>query len=95
MRMPDCKTGSSAPKWPLWSLLWRLLVFGPILIPLGFLFLALILASLVLPPVYAVVVTMDGHCVLGPFVCLAWLGWLRFGRGFLRWLFQGIEYASL
>jgi hypothetical protein len=95
MHTPESKTGSRTPRWHLWSLLWRLLIIGPILMPFGLLLLIAVLASIIAPPVYVLCVSIEGHYIVGPVMFLVWLGWLRFGCRLLRWLLQGIEYSSL
>lgn len=89
------KTRSRTPRWPLWSVLWRTLVFGPILWPLGVLALVGVLASMVSTPIYACVLVIEEHYFFASVVLLAWVFWLRHGFRLLRWMLQGSEYSSL
>jgi hypothetical protein len=95
MQALECNAGSRTPKWPLWSLLWRTLIIGPILMPFGMVFLAGVVASILGPPFYVCILFMHGRYFVGPFLFVAWLVWLRFGLKLLRWTLRGIEYSSL
>jgi hypothetical protein len=79
----------------LWSVLWRLAVFGTILLPLGFALLILLLAFVFVPPLYAVICIIDGRLVLGIGVAVVWLLLLRVSRGLLCRFSEGIEYAGI
>ena len=81
----------------LWSLLWRVVLFGTVLLPLGAALLVLLLAWVCGPPVYAVACFVDGRPFLGLGVVLGWLISLRLarGRGLLRRFSEGIEYAGI
>jgi hypothetical protein len=89
------KIESRIPWGPLWFVLWRLLIFGPILMLIGVLVLAAVIASFVAPPFYAFSLAIEGRFITGAVVFLIWLGWLVSGRKLLRWLLQGMEYSSL
>ena len=78
----------------LLSLFWRMIVFVPVGI-IGFAGLVLVLGLTVLPPLYAVIVFIDGHYMLGFFALVIWFIWLLFG-GRLRGLaLEGFEHGSL
>ena len=91
----ESKSCVRTPWGPIWSLLWRALIIGPILMPFGLLFFVAILASILAPPLYVVRLLIDGHYFAGPVVFVVWLGWLRFGFRLLRWTMQGMEYSSI
>jgi hypothetical protein len=95
MQAHASKPGTENPRWPLWSVLWRVLFLGPILWPLGVLVLVVALASIVTPPVYVCLLGIEGHYYFASGLLLGWLLWLRFGFRLLGWLLQGIEYSSL
>jgi hypothetical protein len=79
----------------LWSLLWRVALFGTILLPLGAALLVLLLAFVCTPPVYAVACLIDGRPFLGLGVVLLWLILLRLARKLLRRFTEGFEHASI
>ena len=95
MQALELKSGSRTPRWPLWSLLWWTLIIGPILMPFGLLFLFVVVASILAPPIYVCALLIEGHYFVGPALLVGWLFWLRFGLRLLRWLLQGIEWSSL
>ncbi len=95
MRTPEFKCGARTPKWPLWSLLWRTLIIGPILMPFGLAFLLLVFASILAPPIYVCTLFVEGQYFAASALLVAWLSWLRSGLRLLRWMLQGIEYSSL
>jgi hypothetical protein len=72
-----------------------MLVLGPILMPLGLLAFSALIASMVIPPFYALNLTFEGRYCSGLLVFTIWLGWLRWGRRLFGWMLQGIQYASL
>jgi len=63
--------------------------------PIGVFLLVAVLASVIAPPFYAVILAIESRYITGFVVFLVWLGWLRFGRRLLRWMLQGIEYAGV
>jgi len=71
-----------------------MIVFVPIGV-IGFAALVVALGLTVLPPMYAISVFIDGHYLLGLVALVAWLVWLRFGRGLRRLVFEGFEHGSL
>lgn len=95
MRLFAFKREPQIPGWPLWSLLWRLLLFGPILMTIGALMLTALIASILVPPFYAVILAMEGHYMLGALVIGTWIAWLPWARRLSCWMMQGIEYSSI
>jgi hypothetical protein len=79
----------------LWGILWRVLLFGPILFPLGVAILVLILGFLLIPPCYALLAITSGDVLLGLAVGGVWLVLLRFSRRLLRKVFEGWEYTGI
>jgi hypothetical protein len=79
----------------LWAILWRVLIFGPILGILGLALLLLVIAAFAAPPLYAALAFITGDWLFGIAALLAWFVVLRFRRPILRWTFEGIEYASI
>lgn len=78
----------------LWSLFWRMIVFVPVGL-LGLAALVLVLGLTALPPVYAIIVFIDGRYLLGSLSLVLWLVWLRFGGRARRFVFEGFEHANL
>jgi hypothetical protein len=79
----------------LLSVLWRVLIFGPILWIVGSALLMLIIAAFVLPPIYAAVAFFNGDWLYGIAALITWILVLRFRRPILRWALEGIEYGSI
>jgi hypothetical protein len=79
----------------LWAILWRVLLFGPILGVLGLALLLLVIGAFVAPPIYAAFAFFSGDWFLGIAALAAWAVVLRFRRSILRWTLEGIEYASI
>lgn len=86
----------SKSEWAgLWAILWRMVVFGPILMPLG---VALFLGTVVgifAPPGYALIAFITGDYVSGLLILAGWLIFMRLTRRLRRQLLAGIEYSSL
>ncbi|HEY6167077.1 MAG TPA: hypothetical protein VI454_03495 [Verrucomicrobiae bacterium] len=79
----------------LWGILWRLLLFGPILLPLGAALLFLVAGFVFVPPCYAFMAIVDGHVLRGIVVAAAWLVLFRLNRNLLRKMFEGLEYSGI
>jgi hypothetical protein len=83
----------------LWAVLWRLALFGTILLPVCTALLTFLFAFLLVPPIYAIFVFAAGDVVTGSVVAVIWLMSMVFGRRVLRRLFAGIsegwEYGSI
>jgi len=79
----------------LWSVGWRMILLTPIVVPLGFAVLILAVASLFLPPLYAIICLFTGDYFLSFIALVLWALWLRFGRMILRAVFEGFEHGSL
>jgi hypothetical protein len=79
----------------LWAVLWRVLILVPIAWILGLVLLVTVLSVLIASPFYAVILFLEGHWLLGPLVFLGWLPVFRYRTGIMRWLLDGIEYASI
>ena len=78
----------------LWALFWRMIVFVPVGL-LGILALTLVLGLTALPPLYAIIVFINGRYLLGVAVLVLWLVWLCFGGRARRFCFEGFEHGSL
>ena len=79
----------------LWAILWRVLIFGPILWTLGLALLLLVIAAFVAPPLYAAVAFFTSDWLSGIAALIVWLILLRLRRRILRWALEGIEYGSI
>ena len=81
----------------LWAVLWRLALFGTILLPVCIALLTFFFAFLLVPPVYAILVFAAGD--EGSLHDVVWLASMAFGRRLLRRLFAGMsegwEYGSI
>ena len=86
---------AKSPRHPLWALLWRMLLLGPILWTFGLAFFIIVLMSVVGLPFFAVIIGLDDHPWLGLLLFIAWLLWYRHGKRLMGWLLQGIEFSSL
>jgi hypothetical protein len=71
------------------------MLIGPALWILGSAIFAVVLASLIGAPFYAIMLALDGHSALGILLFVGWLVWYRPGKRLLPWLLQGIEFSSL
>jgi len=78
----------------LWAILWRVLIFGPILWIFGLALLLLVMAAFIAPPFYAAFALYSGDWLLGVASLMGWFVVLRFRRPILRWLLEGIEYSD-
>ena len=78
----------------LWALCWRMIAFAPIGL-LGILALVVVVGLTALPPLYAIIVFIDGRYLWGAAVLVLWLVWLRFGGRARRFVFEGFEHGSL
>lgn len=78
----------------LWALCWRMIVFVPVGL-LGILALAVVVGLTAFPPLYAIIVFIDGRYVLGLGALVLWLVWLRFGKRARRFVLEGFEHGSL
>ena len=58
-------------------------------------FFAVVLASVIAAPFYAMILALDGRPVLGILLFVGWLVWYRHGKRVLAWLVQGFEFSSL
>lgn len=79
----------------LWAILWRVLIFVPILGILGLALLVLVIAAFVAPPIYSVFAFLTDDWICGIMALAVWVVVLRFRRPILRWTLEGIEHASL
>jgi hypothetical protein len=79
----------------LWAVLWRVLILAPVAWILGLALLVLALAALLGSPFFAIILFLDGHWILGPLVFVGWLAIFRYRAPIMRWLLDGIEYASI
>ena len=83
----------------LWAVLWRLALFGTILLPVFIALLTFLIAFLLVPPMFAIIAFADGEVVRGTVVAVLWLVSVIYGRRLLRRLFAGMcegwEYGSL
>jgi hypothetical protein len=79
----------------LWGVFWRVLILAPIFWVLGLVLLLLVMAAFIVPPVYAVCAFITGDWFFGLAALVAWVVVLRNGRSILRWVLEGIEYASI
>jgi hypothetical protein len=79
----------------LWAVLWRALIFGPILGLLGAVLMFLVIAAFVLPPVYAALAFFTGDWIFGLMALVGWGVVLWFRRPILDWTMEGFEYAGI
>ena len=79
----------------LWAILWRILIFGPIVGLLGLALFFLVIAGFAGLPIYAALAFFTGDWILGIVALSVWAVVLRFRRPLLRWAFEGFEYAGI
>ena len=79
----------------LWAVLWRALLFGPILGVLGSALLFLVIAAFLVPPLYAVFAFFTGDWIFGLMALVVWGVVLWFHRPILDWTLEGFEYAGI
>lgn len=79
----------------LWALLWRVLIFGPIVGLFGLALLLLVMAAFIGLPLYAVFAFFAGYWLQGIVALGAWAVVLRFRKPILHWTLEGIEHASI
>lgn len=79
----------------LWSVLWRVLILGPIVGLFGLVLLAVVIAAFTAPPAYAALAFLSGDWVLGIAALAAWSVALRFRRQILHWTLEGIQHAGI
>ena len=82
-------------RWPLWSLLWRLLIFGPIIMTTGLVAFGAVITSIVGPPFYVIVLVVGQQYVLALLVVALWLACLPWAIRLWKWMMQGVAYAGL
>jgi hypothetical protein len=78
----------------LWGVFWRMLAFVPMGI-FGILAFVAVVGLTGFAPLYAIIVFIDGRYVLGAFILVFWLVWLRVGGRARRFLFEGFQHGSL
>jgi len=64
----------------LWSVFWRCMLFIPIMLPVGLFLLFLPVATVVLPPIAALIYFLNDDAVMGLAMLVAWLAWMFLGR---------------
>ena len=79
----------------LWAILWRVLIFGPILGVVGLALLVLVMAAFVAPLPYAALAFLTGDWLRGTAALLGWFVVLRFRRPIFRWTFEGMAYSNI
>ena len=79
----------------LWAILWRVLVFGPIVWIVGLALLVLLIGAFVVPPIYAALAFFTGDWLLSIAALIPWFVVIRFRRPILRWALEGIDYGSI
>ena len=79
----------------LWSILWRFLILGPLLLPIGLAFFAAAIALALGPLCFGVYLILSDHFVWGILVCVIWALALRKSRRLFERLLEGIENAAL
>ena len=79
----------------LWAILWRVLIFGPVLGILGLVLFFLVIAAFVAPPFYAGFAFFAGDWIFGIIALAVWAVVLRFRRPILRWTLEGIEHVGI
>ncbi|MBN9693604.1 MAG: hypothetical protein J0M24_25440 [Verrucomicrobia bacterium] len=79
----------------LWAILWRTLVFGPVVWVVGTILLAVIIGAFVTPPAYALLAFLAGDWFLGLAALIPWFVLLCFRQRISRWAFAGIEHGGI
>jgi len=79
----------------LWGILWRLCLFGPLLLPLGFALLLLVGVVSFGPFVYAIFLMFTDHPILGSLLGIAWSMILRLAKPLFERLLEGIEHGGI
>lgn len=82
-------------KHPAFSLLWRGLLFTPLLSLLGVAMLIAAFALLILPPAHALIFLISSDYLYAALLFAIWAWSLRHTKRLLAWLLQGIEHSSL
>jgi hypothetical protein len=92
--MPGARK-TAETRFPLWSLLWRMLLFGPVLMPLGVVLLALGFVALFGPYFFGALMLLQERYALTMLMFSVAILWTPLACRFLKWLLRGIEDASL
>ncbi len=79
----------------LWSVLWRTVIFAPVLWVIGFAWLLLVVAVFVGAPLYAVIAFFAADWTYGVGALAVWAVALYFRRPILRWTLQGLEHIGI
>ena len=83
----------------LWSILWRCMLFIPIMLPVGLFLLILPLVTVILPPIAALIYFVADDTVMGLTILVPWLAWMFLGRKLrkklYRVIFEGWEYGGI
>jgi hypothetical protein len=79
----------------LWGVLWRALLLGPILFPIGACLLALVVGFLLGPPVYAAALILEAHWIFATALAATWFGLVCRARPIVKTIFDGFEWCSL
>jgi hypothetical protein len=86
----------SKQEWKsLWGILWRTLLLGPIIFPLGACLLALTVGFLLGPPFYAIILMLEGHPFAAVALVVTWFGLVRWARSVIKKVFDGIVYSGI
>ena len=85
----------TAEEWKgLWAILWRFLILGPLLLPLGLCIFALIVAIVLGPFGFAIHLFLTDRPLRAILVVLVWATVLRKSRRLFEKLLEGIEHAG-
>ena len=83
----------------LWSILWRCMLFIPIMLPIALFLLFLPFAMVILPPIVALIFFVGDDAVIGLAILVPWLAWMFLGRTIRKKLYriiaEGWEYAGI
>lgn len=77
------------------ALLWRVLLFAPLVWPLGLAWLVLLLAALVSVPFFALTQFILGEYLWCVVAASSWLVYLRYFPRLWQWTWAGREYSAL
>ena len=75
----------------LWALLWRIIVFGPLVGVFGMLALIAVLGFTFVLPIWVIAWLCEDRWILAIAGCFAWFGWLKFGGRVRRFVFEGFD----
>ncbi len=93
--MPFFHDREDPPARPVWSLLWRMILFGPILWMVGLLILPIAFVVAFGPALYGSILLIDENYISGIVLMIASFFWLRIVCRRFPEFFEGVGHSSL